>query len=259
MIAAGADLGEVVLRPPTDGQKAEKGDCRDQHGVAGLPNAGCHGHDVADDAQNRNEQRVDGGLLGEPVELGPDIATLGIAERDGVSASQVGVDEDDVGESDREREQPHHRGDEHRPRKQRDPQKVHAGRAQGDDRGGEVDRRQQQGGYHQHRSQKGEGDGVALVGGDSIEGAPTATGEHRRDDDNGADEPSPKRRQGGAWKGDVGGANLKGHDDGGQTDDQRQHDEEDERHPVERPHLEVGVETPEYMVGPGWVETLEAK
>ena len=249
--------GEVVLGPAAHGQQAEQADQRDHHAPALQRDLEPGADDLGGDAQHRDGQGVDGGLLEQPVELAPDAGRLGRAEGDRVPAPQVGVDDDDVGRRDRQGEQPHRRAHQHGPGEQGDLQEAHAGRSERDHRRGQVHRPGQQRGDDQQGAQKGQGHGVALGAGDAVHRPPAAAREHRRHHDQRPDQPRPERGLGRPGEGQPGRPQPARHHRHGQAQEQRHHHQQRQRGPVQGPHLEPGVEAAEHLVGGGGVEALQ--
>ena len=216
--------------------------------MADLTALGDDRDDRAGDTENRNGGGVHRRLVENPRQLGVHVeAGVGCADEEAGTARKIDVQDGDVGNGDRESEDPDTAGDKHRPRKQRDFGETHARGAQrhhgGDDTDGAEDDRH----HHHAGTEEGESDGVGFVTGDAVERTPTATGEDRDDGDQRAEHIAPRRRERRSGEGDVGAADLHRGDNGGETDEQRDCDHQHDAEAIQRPHLEVAVHPAEHV------------
>jgi hypothetical protein len=185
--------------------------------------------DLGDDAEERQRDDVDLGVPEEPEQVLPQHRPAVLARVDEGAEVAVGQHAHDGRGQDREGHQDQHAGDQRVPNEDRHPEHGHAGRAQADDRGDEVDATEDraqtadgQTGEPHVRAGTGRVDGV----GQRRVGVPAEVGgadrgEEARHHDEAAEEEQPERQRVQPGEGDVRGADLQRHDQVAEGEEQR--------------------------------------
>jgi hypothetical protein len=131
--------GEHVVRPHTEGQHPDQDRRRYQPFVAEHRLAAEHRNDLGDDAEERQRDDVHLGVTEEPEQVLPQHRPAGRHVEDMRTEHPVGGQREQRRRQEREHHDDQQAGDEDVPREDRQPEHRHAGCAQRQDGGDDVD------------------------------------------------------------------------------------------------------------------------